>query len=259
MKEILNLSLVQTDIIWQMPKENLQRYEDMLAPLKGKTDLIVLPEMFTTGFSMESRAMAESMNGISVVWMQQQASALGAATCGSLIIKEKGSYVNRFIFAHPDGRIDTYDKRHLFAMAGEHEFYEPGSERVIIEYLGWRICPQICYDLRFPVWSRNDLGYDLLVYVANWPDQRAYDWRTLLKARAIENQCYVAAVNRVGSDANGHHYRGDSCVIDPGWRHTLAELSHAECIFTQIISASHLKAVRNKLPFLKDRDIFTIN
>ncbi|MEO0627247.1 MAG: amidohydrolase [Bacteroidota bacterium] len=259
MKENLNISLIQSDIIWQQPDENLKRYEEKIASLRGRTDLVILPEMFTTGFSMDAADLAERMNGKSVQWLQEQASKLNAATCASLIIEEAGRYFNRFVFAHPNGGLDTYDKRHLFAMAGEHEHYQAGKKRQVIDYQGWRILPQICYDLRFPVYSRNDLDYDLLVYVANWPDQRAYDWRTLLRARAIENQAYVAAVNRVGDDANGHHYQGNSCVIDPAWRHVLVEMSHTEGVCRQNISAEHLKKARQKLPFLKDRDSFDIN
>ncbi|MEM6397038.1 MAG: amidohydrolase [Bacteroidota bacterium] len=258
MKEELKVTLVQSDIIWQKAEENLKRYTEQIAQLKRQTDLIILPEMFTTGFSMSAPELAESMDGPTVNWMIKQASSLGAATCGSLIIEENGRYYNRFVFAYPDGRLTTYDKRHLFAMAGEHEVYTAGAERRVLEYLGWRICPLICYDLRFPVWARNNQAYDLLIYVANWPDRRAYDWQIQLRSRAIENQCYVAAVNRVGTDGNGLDYKGNSCVIDPGWRHTLTEMSYVEGVQTASLSAGHLKEVREKLPFLKDQGKFEL-
>lgn len=258
MREELKVTLVQSDIVWQQLEENLKRYTVQMAPLKGQTDLVILPEMFTTGFSMAAADLAENMDGPTVSWMREQASALEAATCGSLIIEENGQYYNRFVFAAPDGSLHTYDKRHLFAMAGEHEVYTAGAERVVLEYMGWRICPLICYDLRFPVWSRNDHAYDLLIYVANWPDRRAYDWQIQVRSRAIENQCYVAAVNRVGTDGNGLDYKGNSCVIDPGWRHTLMEMSYVEGVQTASLSAGHLKEVRGKLPFLKDQGKFLI-
>ncbi|MEM6769574.1 MAG: amidohydrolase [Bacteroidota bacterium] len=254
----LNITLLQTTITWEDPAANLAHYEGLLRGLEA-TDLIILPEMFTTGFTMDPGPYDEKMDGPAMRWMHQLAERHQAAVVGSLIIEEAGQFYNRLVWMAPDGTYQTYDKRHLFAMAGEHEHYAAGTERLIVEYKGWRICPMICYDLRFPVWARNDDAYDFLIYTANWPNKRAYDWKTLLKARAIENQCYVAAVNRVGTDANGHEYNGDSCVIDPGWRKTLWHAdSGAEVVQTLILSKEHLLEVRQRLPFLQDRDRFRV-
>lgn len=254
----LRITLVQTAISWENPTDNLTRYTAMLDEHGRATDLIVLPEMFTTGFTMQAAANAEPMDGPTVNWMKAQAAQRNAVVTGSLIVEEDGKYYNRLIWMRPDGSHAQYDKRHRFAMAGEHEHYEAGTKRLIVDLKGWRVCPLICYDLRFPVWARNDDAYDLLIYTANWPDKRAYDWNTLLRARAIENQCYVAAVNRVGEDANGHAYNGDSCVIDPGWRHTLWHSEKVEAVHTEVLSAEHLGEVRARLPFLVDRDRFSI-
>lgn len=254
----LKVTLIQTTIAWEDPAANLAHYEQHIASIEGKTDLIILPEMFTTGFTMNPAANAEPMNGPSMQWLAQQAAETGAVVTGSLVIEEEGHYFNRLIWMPPNGQFQTYNKRHLFAMAGEHKHYLAGRERLIVRYRGWRICPLICYDLRFPVWARNDEAYDLLIYTANWPSRRRYDWQTLLKARAIENQCYTIGVNRVGTDANGHPYSGDSCVIDPGWRHTLYHVEEIEEVRTETLSAEHLMKVRQRLPFLADRDRYSI-
>lgn len=254
----LTVSLVQSSIAWHDPAANRTHFSRLLHQIGCATDVVILPEMFTTGFTMQPAAYAETMDGPTMQWMKEQATMLNAAVTGSLIIKENQHYFNRLIWMEPDGTYQAYDKRHRFAMAGEHEQYVAGTERLIVTYLGWRICPQICYDLRFPVWSRNDDAYDLLIYTANWPNKRAYDWNTLLRARAIENQCYVAAVNRIGTDANGHVYNGDSCVIDPGWRHTLYHLAQQEAVHTEVLSGAHLADMRQRLPFLVDRDTFSI-
>jgi len=201
---------------------------------------------------------AETMDGPAMAWLAKQAEKTQAAITGTLVIEENDKYYNRLIWMMPNGTYQTYNKRHLFAMAGEHEYYEPGTDRLVVEYKGWRICPLICYDLRFPVWARNDDAYDLLIYTANWPDRRAYDWRTLLKARAIENQCYTIGVNRVGMDANGLVYNGDSCIIDPGWLRTIYHIEREEAIHTERLSFQHLTEVRSKLPFLTDRDDFAV-
>ena len=255
----LHVTLLQSSIVWHDPSANLRHYAGMMATIEGATDLIILPEMFTTGFTMEPALHPETMGGTAMLWMKVQAAKYQAAVVGSLVMEEEGKYYNRLIWMNPDGSYHTYDKRHRFAMAGEHEHYEAGRERLIVDYRGWRICPLICYDLRFPVWARNQNDYDLLIYTANWPDKRSYDWRTLLKARAIENQCYVAAVNRVGTDANGYAYNGDSCVIDPGWRHTLYHVEKVEAVHTETLSAAHLQEVRKRLPFLRDGDDFQIS
>lgn len=254
----LKITLLQSTIEWQNPAANLQHYAALMAQIDGPTDLIILPEMFTTGFTMDPYANAEGMDGPTMRWLAERAADRNAVITGSLVIEDAGKYYNRLIWMQPDGAYQTYDKRHRFAMAGEHEHYEAGTERLVVEYKGWRICPLICYDLRFPVWSRNDDAYDLLIYTANWPEKRAYDWLTLLRARAIENQCYVAAVNRVGTDANGHAYNGDSCVIDPGWRQMLWHTEKVEAVHTEVLSVSHLLEVRKTLPFLTDRDDFVV-
>ncbi|TXF90115.1 amidohydrolase [Neolewinella aurantiaca] len=255
----LTVTLLQTNIVWQNPEANLSHYAEQIASIGQATDLIVLPEMFTTGFTMDPANNAEAMEGPAMQWMAEQATATGAVVTGSLVIEDEGKYYNRLIWMKPDGTYLMYNKRHLFAMAGEHEHYAAGAERLVVEYKGWRICPLVCYDLRFPVWSRNDGAYDLLIYTANWPEKRAYDWNTLLKARAVENQCYTIGVNRVGEDANGHRYNGDSCVIDPGWRKTLFHVEKKETVHSEVLSAAHLAEVRAKLPFLMDRDGFTVS
>jgi Predicted amidohydrolase len=254
----LTVSLIQTNIVWQDPTSNRKNYEKEFEKLVGKTDLIVLPEMFTTAFTMAAEKYAEEMEGETMLWMSEHADKVGAAIVGSIIIKDRSAYYNRLIWMLPGGMYYTYDKRHLFGMAGEHQHYEPGEERLIVTHNGWRVCPMVCYDLRFPVWSRNDDSYDLLIYVANWPDKRSYDWKTLLKARAIENQSYVIGLNRIGKDHEGHQYSGDSCIIDPGWRKELYQAQSAQSTHTETLSYDHLTEVRTKLPFLNDQDDFKI-
>ena len=254
----LSVTVVQSDLHWQNVDANLIAFEEKIKQIEVATDLIILPQMFNTGFTMDASSHAEPMNGRTMNWMAYMADYSEAAICGSLIIEEDKKYYNRFVWMHPGGMYETYDKRHLFAMSGEHEHYTAGEERLKIKYKGWRICPMICYDLRFPVWSRNNGFYDLLIYVANWPDKRAYDWRTLLSARAIENQAYVIGVNRVGDDANGHHYSGFSSVIDPGWNRIIWESEEKEAVTTVSLSFEHLLRVREKLPFLVDKDDFVI-
>ena len=254
----LRVTPVQAALIWEDPAANRAHFDRLLQELPGRTDVVVLPEMFTTGFTMNPAPVAEPMDGPTVAWMREQAGRLDAVVTGSLVIEENGAYHNRLVWMRPDGSYDTYDKRHRFAMAGEHEHYARGNERLVTVWRGWRVCPLICYDLRFPVWARNDDSYDLLIYTANWPDRRAYDWLTLLRARAIENQCYVVGVNRTGTDAGGHHYRGDSCVVDPGWRRMLWHAAHEPALATVTLAGSHLAQVRESLPFLRDRDSFTV-
>ena len=254
----LRITLLQTELHWQAPEANRLAFEGMIYAMAPQTDLIVLPEMFTTGFSMASREHAEPWEGDTLAWMQQLATQTGVALTGSFMVEDGGQYTNRLAFVLPDGAVSHYDKRHLFAMAGEHEHYRPGLSRLIVEYRGWRICPLICYDLRFPVWSRNQDDYDLLLYVANWPVARRYAWTQLLIARAIENQAYVAGVNRVGTDGNGVSYSGFSSVIDPMGQ-VLFEQPDTEVMHTETLSWEQLQAVRDKLPFLRDRDQFTIH
>lgn len=256
----MRLTVIQPALHWENPAANRAMFAEKLAPLAGQTDLVVLPEMFTTGFSMNAAALAEPMDGPTVHWLREQAVQTGAAITGSFICRENGRFYNRLIFMRPDGGYTLYDKRHLFGLAKEHETYTPGNSRCLVEWQGWNICPLICYDLRFPVWSRNRSGkevYDLLLYVANWPDRRAHHWRALLPARAIENQCYLAAVNIVGRDGNGHEYTGDSGIIDFSGRQ-ICQISTHEGAFTAKLSLEELRQFRRQLPFLDDADKFQL-
>lgn len=248
----MRVTLIQSTLHWEDIAANLEMFDKKLAEISD-TDIIVLPEMFSTGFTMNAATLAETMEGSAIQWMKKQAAAKHSAITGSLIIEEAGKYYNRLIWMLPDGTYQYYDKRHLFTMAKEEETFTAGQEKIIIEYLGWKICPFICYDLRFPVWNRNTLDYDMAIYVANWPDKRSYHWRSLLLARAIENQCFVIAVNRVGRDGKDFYYSGHSSVIDPAGE-TVYQSADIEDIFTARLSLEHLRDVREKLPFLKDRD-----
>ena len=250
----LTVTLLQSDLTWQDRAANLARFDAQLDRLTDPTDLIILPEMFTTGFSMDPVALAEPVGGPTYAWMADRAARTGAVVTGSLIVTDHGRYYNRLVWMRPDGTHAAYDKHHLFTPAGEADHYAAGTARLIVELRGWRVCPLICYDLRFPVWSRNSAAaaYDLLVYVASWPDRRAHHWRALLTARAIENQCYVAAVNRVGQDANGHQYRGDCGVIDPGAERPVWLPEGKSGILTEVLAGKALLDYRRKLPFLVD-------
>ena len=250
----MNITTIQTNIIWENKELNLKNYQDKIDSIES-TDLIILPEMFTTGFTMDPKPFAETMDGITVQWMKENALKRDLAICGSIIIEEEGKYFNRFIWINPDTSIQYYDKRHLFSFAGEDEHYTPGNSKVVIEYKGWKICPLICYDLRFPVWARNTDEYDVLIYVANWPSKRKLAWRSLLVARAIENQCYVIGVNRVGEDGKSVSYNGDTSLIN-ALGETLYINSQCEDIFTTSLSRVDLKKIRNTFPFLKDKDNF---
>ncbi|MEO1624345.1 MAG: amidohydrolase [Bacteroidota bacterium] len=249
----LRISLIQSPLHWEQPAANRALFDQKLAGLKGQTDLVVLPEMFTTGFSMNAVDMAENMEGPSLEWMHRQARELEAVVTGSLIIEDKGQYYNRLLWVQPDGRQHTYDKRHLFTLAGEHRHYSGGQERLIVEYKGWKICPLICYDLRFPVWSRNTVDYDLLIYVANFPAKRSLAWKTLLQARAIENLAYTIGVNRVGTDENDIYYSGDSSLIDYEGN-ILFQQADEEAIFTTSLSYQAQQSFRQRFNFLADRD-----
>lgn len=253
----LNITLVQTDLFWEDKARNLEKLEAMLAADPQPTDLIVLPEMFATGFSMQTDKNWSSLDGTEVKWMQQLAKTNQCHVAGSLNIRENGQFYNRLLVVNAQGVVGQYDKRHLFGMAGEDEHYTAGQTRFIYTIAGWRIHFLICYDLRFPVWARNQNDYDLLVYVANWPARRAYAWQQLLIARAIENQSYVAGVNRVGTDGNGLPYRGDSALIDP-MGEVLWTMAEQEAVLHATISAKNLQEVRNNLPFLRDRDNFKL-
>lgn len=258
MNEHLNIVLVQTDLIWEQPEQNRQSIERLIAKKAPVADLIVLPEMFTSGFTMNPKMVAETMKGDTIQWMQQLSQQYQTAITGSLVILENGHYYNRLVFAHPNGEMDCYDKRHTFTLAKEHLHYTAGREKVIINYQGWKICPMICYDLRFPVWSRNTEDYDVLLYVANWPEPRVNAWDALLKARAIENMSYCIGVNRVGKDGNDHNYVGHSGVYDV-LGHKIDDISsETETTSLVTLEKSHIKVMREKLRFLDDRDAFEI-
>ena len=254
----LRVSLVQTDLVWENPTANCAQLEEKLASLAGKTDVIVLPEMFATGFSM-TESGAEIGRGPALQWMQLQANRLGTLVVGSLKVKHGTSFYNRLYAVEPSGSYTTYDKRHLFRMGGEHEFYQAGDQQVIVSYKGWKLALFICYDLRFPVWSRNvDMAYDAAIYVANWPAPRANAWRTLLQARAIENLSYVIGVNRVGTDANGLDYAGDSLLVDFKGVPQL-DLQSQDQILTSELSATELAEFRAKFPAYLDADSFNLS
>ncbi|GAB7256011.1 amidohydrolase [Polaribacter sp. OB-PA-B3] len=259
MKNELKVAGIQADLAWENPKENITFFEEKINTLNKDIDLIVLPEMFTSGFTMQPENVAEPMNGFSVSWMQEMAQKHQIAICGSLVITENDKFYNRFIFVHPNKELETYNKRHSFTLAGENKVYTSGVERIIINYKGWRICPLICYDLRFPVWARNTDNYDLLIFMANWPVARIKAWETLLKARAIENMSYVVGVNRAGKDANNYEYSGNSLIID-FLGEELSSLNYNEIgIVSSIIYKEKQDIVRNKLGFLNDKDSFSIN
>lgn len=261
----LRISLVQGATRWHDPAGNREYYGGLIAPLAGQTDLVVLPETFTSGFSNDAIDRAEDMQGETVAWIQAQARQLRAAVTGSVQLRTEAGVFNRLLWATPEGGLQHYDKRHLFRYANEHKRYAAGSERLSVEWKGWRINPQVCYDLRFPVFCRNrydversgQLDFDLQIFVANWPAARAYAWKTLLRARAIENLCYVAAVNRAGTDGNGLEYSGDSAVIDMLGQ-PLAELGPGEGIATTTISAQALAAHRERFPAMLDADRFQL-
>ena len=262
----LRISLVQGATRWHDPAGNRDYYADLIKPLAGTTDLVILPETFTSGFSNDAIDKAEDMEGATVRWIRDQSALLGAAVTGSVQLRTDAGVFNRMLFATPDGKLVHYDKRHLFSFAKEHERYAAGSERVIVEWKGWSILLQVCYDLRFPVFSRNRFNagreglpdYDLALYVANWPSARAYPWKTLLRARAIENLCYVVGVNRVGSDGNGLHYSGDSAAID-FLGHALSEATDEEVVSTTTLQAAELAAHRQRFPAMLDGDRFSLS
>ncbi len=254
----LRVSLVQTDLVWENPSANCAQLEEKLAALGGSTDVVVLPEMFASGFSM-SETGAEIGKGPALQWMQVQANRLGALIVGSLKVKQQNSFYNRLYAVQPDGTYSSYDKRHLFRMGDEHKFYQSGDQRVIVSYKGWNIALFICYDLRFPVWSRNvSMAYDAAIYVANWPAPRANAWRTLLQARAIENLAYVVGVNRVGTDANALAYAGDSLLVDFKGDLVL-DLKSKDQILTSELSLEALAEFRAKFPAHLDADSFSLS
>jgi len=276
----LSITTIQTDLHWEDKTANLRMLEEKIKGIKEKTEIVVLPEMFSTGFSMKPALLAETMDGETVQWMKRVAMEKKIILTGSVIIREptpslsgegRGeAYFNRLIWMLPNGQYGFYDKRHRFAYAGEDDHYTAGNKRFIASVKGWKVNLLVCYDLRFPVWARQsplqheiekgpggEVEYDILIYVANWPERRSHAWKTLLQARAIENQCYVVGVNRVGNDGNGIYHSGDSMIIDP-MGEVLYTKKNEEDIFTISLDKNHLQAVREKLPFLKDADEFKI-
>jgi predicted amidohydrolase len=265
----LTLTLIQSQLHWEDKTANLRMFEEKISGIREKTEVVVLPEMFSTGFSMKASLLAETMEGETVNWMRRVAMQKRIIVTGSLIIEEEGRYYNRLVWMLPTGQYGYYNKRHCFAFAGENEYYTPGNKRLITSVKGWKINLQICYDLRFPVWARqacpsghltggeNQPEYDLLLYVANWPGGRSYAWRSLLVARAIENQCYVVGVNRVGRDGNDIYYSGDSMVIDPSGE-IVYRKTEEEAIYTLTLEKEKIMQIRSKFPFLKDADKFMI-
>jgi predicted amidohydrolase len=253
----LRVTLVQTELAWQDPAANRHRLAAHFRGLVGHTDLVVLPEMFSTGFSMAAAELAEDMDGPTVDWMREEAAALGCVIAGSLIVRDGGRCYNRLVWARPDGSLEHYDKRHLFRLAGEQEHYAAGTRRLVVALKGWRVCPMICYDLRFPVWSRSRGDYDLLLYVANWPQRRALAWSTLLRARAIENQSYVVGVNRIGKDGNGTTYAGDSVAVD-FLGQPLSSEGGGDRVETAVLDLESLRAYRESFPAHLDADRFEL-
>jgi omega-amidase len=263
----LTCTLIQTKLFWQDAEANRKMFEEKINSIKEKTEIIILPEMFSTGFSMQPEKFAETMEGDTVAWMKKTASIKKIILTGSLMIKENEHYYNRLIWMLPNGDFGFYDKRHLFAYGDENNHYSAGNKRLIASAKGWKINLQVCYDLRFPVWARqssssfmndgNSFEYDVLIYVANWPERRSLAWKTLLQARAIENQCYVIGLNRVGDDGNNIYHAGDSMVVDP-LGEILYHKKDEEDIFTIELNKQHLEEVRKKFPFWKDADRFII-
>jgi predicted amidohydrolase len=264
----LTITTIQSNLIWEEKAANLRVLEQKIAGIEEKTEIVVLPEMFNTGFSMRPEALAETMEGETVEWMKRVSRENGIVLTGSVMIEEEGNYYNRLIWMLPNGQYGHYDKRHLFAYGEEDKHYSPGNKRLIASVKGWKINLLVCYDLRFPVWARQaplpsgrgDVGeveYDVLIYVANWPGRRSHAWKTLLCARAIENQCYVIGVNRVGIDANNIYYSGNSLVIDPLGQ-VLYHMADEEDVNTITLQKEMLEDVRSKFPFWKDADSFKI-
>jgi predicted amidohydrolase len=257
MSSHLRVTLVQSELDWQDPAANRRRLAGHFRGLAGHTDVIVLPEMFSTGFTMDAQAMAEAMDGPTVGWMREEAAAMGSVITGSLIVRDDGRHYNRLLWARPDGTLEHYDKRHLFRMAGEDRHFAAGQRRAIFEFKGWRVCPMVCYDLRFPVFSRNLGDYDMLLYVANWPARRAHAWSALLRARAIENVSYVVGVNRIGRDGNGATYAGDSVALD-FMGQALSSEGGGDRVETAVLDMESLRSWRESFPAHLDADAFAL-
>ncbi len=253
----MNVALVQTNIIWENPSGNRRILEEKINALTESIDLIILPEMFTSGFTMHPNVVAETMNGTTILWLKEIAKAKNCAITGSLVITENNNFYNRMIFVFPDGKVQHYDKKHLFTLAGEDKIYTSGKEKVMVNYKNWKICLQVCYDLRFPVFSRNTENYDLLIYVASWPKVRTNAWDILLKARAVENLSYAIGVNRIGTDNNNLEYIGHSQIIDE-LGNFIMEPTENESVFIAHLDRNKMLETRNKLNFLNDKDAFSL-
>jgi predicted amidohydrolase len=257
----LRVTLIQTALDWHDPAANHLRFDRLTAALAGQTDLVVLPEMFSTGFTMAAEQVAEPVDGPTTQWMRATAARLNAVITGSMATRDGDDYYNRLVWMQPDGCYRTYDKRHLFRMASEQNHYSPGMKRLVVDLNGWKICPLICYDLRFPVWSRNRIDtaerYDVLVYVANWPERRRYPWQMLLRARAIENMAYCIGLNRVGADATGVDHAGDSAALDFLGQPLCPDLA-GESVQTVSLDYAKLQSFRKKFGAHKDADDFLL-
>ena len=253
----MKVALIQSLLVWENPQANRNNFEEKINAISEIVDLIVLPEMFTTGFTMNPIKVAETMQGKTILWLQSLVKAKNSAITGSLIIKENNNFYNRLVFVFPSGEMEFYDKRHLFTLAGEDKVYTSGKEKLIVEYLGWKICPLVCYDLRFPVFARNVEEYDALLYVANWPKPRINAWDILLQARSVENMCYTIGVNRIGLDASNFEYVGHSQAVDFLGNYIL-EPRVTEGVFIVELNKEKLLDTRNKLGFLNDRDSFEL-
>lgn len=253
----MKTALIQTNLIWENPVANRSLFEDKINSISDTIDLIVLPEMFTSGFTMNPSIVAETMEGETLSWLKEMAKTKNCAITGSLVIQENNNFHNRMVFVFPNGEVQHYDKRHLFTLAGEQKVYTAGSKKLIVEYKGWRICPLVCYDLRFPVFSRNTENYDLLIYVASWPQPRINAWDILLKARAVENLSYAIGVNRVGTDNNNLEYNGHSQVVDELGNHLLSPQEN-DGIFILELDKNKMHETRNRLNFLNDKDKFQL-
>jgi omega-amidase len=253
----MKIALIQSDLYWEEASKNRNNFESKINQIDSDVNLIVLPEMFSTGFTMNALAVAETMQGETVLWMQSIARQKNCAITGSLVITENNQFYNRMLFIFPSGEIQFYNKRHLFTLAGEDQTYIAGTEKVIVEYLDWKICLQVCYDLRFPAFARNIENYDLLLYIASWPKVRTNAWDILLQARAVENLSYVVGVNRIGLDANNYEYIGHSQAVD-FLGHYLLEPQETEAVFVIELDKNIMLETRKKLDFLSDKDVFEI-
>jgi len=250
----LKTTIIQTELVWENIEGNLAGFDNKINTIKDDTHLIILPEMFTTGFSMNAASLAQDMTGSAVKWLREKSRQKNADIVGSIIFREDGKFFNRLIWTNPRGEIFTYDKKHLFRMAGEEKVYSAGHQNITVELRGWKIRPFICYDLRFPVWTRNiENRYDAAIFIANWPERRSWHWKLLLQARAVENQCYVIGVNRVGTDGKGHPYSGDSSVIDP-WGNIIFQKKNKAITYTAGLSYETLQKSRESFPVWMDAD-----